>query len=99
MVNFLRNVFSSVLKTNNILEKGIMTGCLRIAKESIFTGLNNFSVRSILDYEADDYFDFTQGEIDELLNYYSVEDKREEIKNGMTVICSAIRKSIIHGVH
>ena len=80
MVNFLRNVFSSALKTNNALEKGVMTGCLRIAKESIFTGLNNFSVRSIMDYEAGDCFGFTQNEIDELLSYYGVEDKRDEIK-------------------
>ncbi len=81
MVNFLRNVFSSALKTNDALEKGIMTGCLRIAKESIFTGLNNFSVRSILDYEAGDCFGFTQSEIDELLEYYDIKEKREIIKD------------------
>ena len=81
MVNFLRNVFSSALKTNDALEKGIMTGCLRIAKESIFTGLNNFSVRSILDYEAGDCFGFTQNEIDELLEYYDIKEKREIIKD------------------
>ena len=81
MVNFLRNVFSSALKTNDALEKGIMTGCLRIAKESIFTGLNNFSVRSILDYEAGDCFGFTQSEIDELLEYYDIKEKREVIKD------------------
>ena len=81
MVNFLQNVFSAALKTNAALEKGIMTGCLRIAKESIFTGLNNFSVRSILDYEAGDCFGFTQNEIDELLEYYDIKEKREIIKD------------------
>ena len=81
MVNFLQNVFSAALKTNDALEKGIMTGCLRIAKESIFTGLNNFSVRSILDYEAGDCFGFTQNEIDELLEYYDIKEKREIIKD------------------
>ncbi len=48
MVEFLRSVFSSALKTNDALEKGIMAGCLRISKESIFTGLNNFKAYSIL---------------------------------------------------
>ena len=48
MVDFLRSMFSSALKTNDALERGILTGCLRISKESIFTGLNNFTVRTIL---------------------------------------------------
>lgn len=47
MVNFLRNVFNEALKSNDALEKGVLTGCLRIAKESVFTGLNNFKVHSI----------------------------------------------------
>lgn len=80
MVNFLRNVFSSALKTNGALEKGVMTGCLRIAKESIFTGLNNFAVRSTMDVKASDCFGFTQKEINELLEYFHIEDKLEEMK-------------------
>ncbi|WP_418766117.1 AAA family ATPase, partial [Longibaculum muris] len=52
MVDFLRNVFSSALKTNDALEKGVLTGCLRISKESIFTGLNNFNVYSIMDEQS-----------------------------------------------
>ncbi len=80
MVNFLRNVFSSALKTNGALEKGVMTGCLRIAKESIFTGLNNFAVRSTMDVKASGCYGFTQKEINELLEYFHIEDKLEEMK-------------------
>ena len=60
MVDILRSMFSSALKTNDALERGILTGCLRISKESIFTGLNNFTVRNITDKEASDCFGFTQ---------------------------------------
>lgn len=80
MVNFMKDVFSSALKTNNALERGVLTGCLRIAKESIFTGLNNFTVRSITDQYADDGFGFTQNEIDALLDYYHLSDKKEIMK-------------------
>ena len=81
MVDFLRSVFSSALKTNDALERGVLTGCLRISKESIFTGLNNFIVRNITDREASDCFGFTQEEIDKLLDYYDLIDKRNEIKD------------------
>ena len=81
MVDFLRSVFSSALKTNDALERGILTGCLRIAKESIFTGLNNFTVRSITSQYACDCFGFTQEEIDDLLDYYDLINKRDEIKD------------------
>ena len=70
MVDFLRSVFSSSLKTNDALEKGIMTGCLRISKESIFTGLNNFSSYSILDNIANECFGFTTKEVEQLLSDY-----------------------------
>ena len=80
MVNFIRSVFSSALKTNDALERGVLTGCLRISKESIFTGLNNFTVRTIMDVEASDCFGFTQEEIDELLKYYNLMDNRQEMK-------------------
>ena len=80
MTNFLRSVLSPALKTNNALERGVLTGCLRIAKESIFTGLNNFTVRMITDFEASNCFGFTQKEIDDLLNYYGLSNKREEMK-------------------
>ena len=80
MVDFIRSVFSSALKTNDALERGVLTGCLRISKESIFTGLNNFTVRTITDIEASDCFGFTQEEIDELLKYYNLMDNRQEMK-------------------
>ena len=80
MVDFIRSVFSSALKTNDTLERGVLTGCLRISKESIFTGLNNFTVRTIMDVEASDCFEFTQEEIDELLKYYNLMDKHQEMK-------------------
>lgn len=81
MVDFLRSMFSSALKTNDALERGILTGCLRISKESIFTGLNNFTVRTISSQYACDCFGFTQKEIDDLLKYYDLIEKRPEIKD------------------
>lgn len=80
MSAFISNIFSNVLKTNNALEKGVLTGCLRIAKESIFTGLNNFKVRSMTDEEACDCFGFTQNEITALLDYYHLSEKEAAIK-------------------
>ncbi|WP_296874831.1 AAA family ATPase, partial [Thomasclavelia sp.] len=81
MVSFLKSVFSPGLKTNDALERGILTGCLRITKESIFTGLNNFTVRTISDKEASEYFGFTQNEIDSLLDYYNLISKRQDMKD------------------
>ena len=80
MVEFLRNVFSSALKTNESLEKGIMTGCLRISKESIFTGLNNFTSYSILNNIGNEYFGFTKKEILQLLKDYNLSDYVDEVK-------------------
>ena len=80
MTMFLGNIFSSALKTNNALERGVLTGCLQIAKESIFTGLNNFTVRSITSQYGGECFGFTQNEINETLNYYNLNDKKEEMK-------------------
>ncbi|WP_289422437.1 AAA family ATPase [Thomasclavelia cocleata] len=80
MTMFLGNIFSSALKTNTSLERGVLSGCLQIAKESIFTGLNNFTVRSITSQYGGEYFGFTQNEINETLNYYNLNDKKEEMK-------------------
>ncbi len=80
MVDFLRNVFSSALKTNDALEKGVLTGCLRISKESIFTGLNNFNVYSIMDEQSSTRFGFTQQEVNELLNEYKFLEQKDEVK-------------------
>ena len=71
MVEFLRSVFSSALKTNDALEKGVMTGCLRISKESIFTGLNNIS---------SEFFGFTELEVKQLLKAYNLSEKMDEVK-------------------
>ena len=80
MVNFLRNVFSAAFKTNDALEKGVLTGCLRIAKESIFTGLNNFRVISIFDEISNQRFGFTQPEIDTMLQDYQLKDYQKQMK-------------------
>lgn len=72
MVDFLKNVFSAALKTNDALEKGMLTGCLRIAKETIFTGLNNFNVHSIFDKESSSDFGFTPDETMQLLQKYNL---------------------------
>ena len=80
MSTFISSLFHDLLKTNDSLEKGILTGCLRIARESIFTGLNNFDVLGITDYNASDCFGFTQDELDEMLEYYSLLEKRDLIK-------------------
>ena len=80
MVDFLRSVFSSALKTNDALEKGIMTGCLRISKESIFTGLNNFKTYSLLDEMNEEYFVFNENEVKQLLEDYQLSSYMDEVK-------------------
>lgn len=80
MVEFLRSVFSSALKTNDALEKGVMTGCLRISKESIFTGLNNFTAYSVLNNISSESFGFTESEVKQLLKDYNLSEKMDEVK-------------------
>ena len=80
MVLLLRNLFGNVLKTNSSLAFAVLTGCLRIAKESIFTGLNNFTVYSITDDEFDETFGFTSEEVQEMLSYYGLSSHYEEVK-------------------
>lgn len=80
MVEFLRSVFSSALKTNDTLEKGVMTGCLRISKESIFTGLNNFTAYSVLNNISSESFGFTELEVKQLLKDYNLSEKMGEVK-------------------
>ena len=81
MVFLIRNLLEQVLKTNNSLKFAVMTGCMRISKESIFTGLNNLKVLSITDERYDEYFGFTDTEVREMLKYYEIEDHYEEVKN------------------
>ena len=80
MVSLIRLMFGKALKTNEYLEFAVLTGCLRISKESIFTGLNNFKVLSITDTRFDEQFGFTEDEVKEILKYYSLEDKFSELK-------------------
>ncbi|MCD7951122.1 MAG: ATP-binding protein [Erysipelotrichaceae bacterium] len=80
MSKFIAGTFSAGLKTNNYLERGIFTGCLRISKESIFTGLNNFNVYSITEIRSSDKFGFTFNEVQDLCNYYKLDDKINTIK-------------------
>ena len=80
MVGLIRALFGKALKTNDALFMAVLTGCLRISKESIFTGLNNFKVLSILDNSFDEQFGFTEPEVKELLAAYKLEEKLPEIK-------------------
>lgn len=74
MAELIRNLFQQTLKTNDSLYLAVMTGCLRISKESIFTGLNNLKIRTISDVQFDEYFGFTSDEVKALFSYYSLQD-------------------------
>ena len=80
MIFLIRNLLEQALKTNNSLKFAVMTGCMRISKESIFTGLNNFTTFTITDVDFDEYFGFTDQEVRDLLTYYECTDKYERIK-------------------
>lgn len=80
MIGLIRSVFESVLKTNDSLEFAVLTGCLRISKESIFTGLNNLKINSVRTGAFSEYFGFTETEVKELSEYYKIGNKFEEIK-------------------
>ena len=80
MVTLIRAMFGKALKTNNALEFAVLTGCLRVSKESIFTGLNNFKILSITDTRFDEQFGFNDEEVKELLAYYHVENRFDETK-------------------
>ena len=80
MVSLIRGLFGQALKTNDYLQFAILTGCLRISKESIFTGLNNFKVLSIMDTRFDEQFGFTDSEVEKLLAAYNLDSHFTEIK-------------------
>lgn len=80
MVNLIRSVFESALKTNPSLDRAFLTGCLRVSRESIFTGLNNLDIFTIISPMFTDSFGFTPDEITNILKYYNLEDKADEIK-------------------
>ena len=80
MVDFMRSLLESALKTNDSLQFAVITGCLRISRESIFTDLNNLKINSVLDESYSEFFGFIQDEIDSLLSFYGIGQKKEEIK-------------------
>lgn len=80
MLSLLRALFGDALKTNQFLQFAVLTGCLRVSKESIFTGLNNFKVLSITDVRFDEQFGFTEEEVSKLLKTYHLEGHLPEIK-------------------
>jgi len=81
MVGFVRSLFESALKTNDALEFAVVTGCLRISKESIFTGMNNLEINSIRDFRFDEAFGFTQEEVSQMLLDYGIADRENEAKD------------------
>ncbi len=87
MVHLIRGLLGNALKTNESLFLAVLTGCLRVAKESIFTGLNNFKVRSITDIRFDEYFGFTDTEVKEMLQDYGLEKKYGTIKEWYDGYC------------
>ena len=80
IIGFMRNFFSGAFKDNKNLSYGFLTGILRIAQESIFSGLNNLTVNSVMDEEYDRYFGFTEDEVEQMLDYYGVFEKEAELK-------------------
>ena len=81
MVGFIRSLFESALKTNDALERAVITGCLRISKESLFTGLNNLEINSIRDSGFEEGFGFTDSEVCMMLKDYGIEDRVPEARN------------------
>lgn len=80
MINLIRSLFSQALKTNPNMYFAVITGCLQIARESIFTGLNNFKVRSISSADCAEYFGFTDNEVRKMMEYYGVEERFPDMK-------------------
>lgn len=87
MIDFIRSLFESALKTNPYLERGVITGCLRISKESIFTGLNNLEVQSIMGTNYPDCFGFTEPEVMEMAEYFGFADKYPELREWYDGYC------------
>ena len=81
MVSLIRNLLGNALKTNDSLYFAVLTGCLRISKESIFTGLNNLKVHTISDVRYDEYFGFTDSDVDELLNFYGLSSYKDVLRD------------------
>jgi hypothetical protein len=87
IIGFMRNFFSGAFKDNSNLSYGFLTGILRIAQESIFSGLNNLAVNTVMDEEYDAFFGFTESEVIEMLEYYGASDKEEELRSWYDGYC------------
>lgn len=98
MVSLIRGIFGMALKTNEFLQFAVLTGCLRISKESIFTGLNNFRVMSITDARFDEQFGFTDNEVRKLLEDYNMSMHYNDIRSGMMGITLARLMFTVHGM-
>ena len=81
MASFIRSLLGNALKTNDSLYFAVLTGCLRISKESIFTGLNNLKIHTISDFRYDEYFGFTDTDVNELLEFYSLSSCKDTIRD------------------
>ncbi|MCI8284087.1 MAG: AAA family ATPase [Firmicutes bacterium] len=81
MISFVRSLFESALKTNPSLEFAVITGCLRISRESIFTGLNNLNIVSVIDNRYGEYFGFTPAEVENMMRYYGCESRMEDMRS------------------
>lgn len=90
MICLMRSMFEQALKTNNSLYFAVLTGCLRVSKESIFTGLNNPKIFSITDVDCDSYFGFTDAEVRKMLKYYDLDDKYDSIREWYDGYCFGI---------
>ena len=80
MIDFIRSLFESVLKTNDYLQFAVITGCLRVSKESIFTGLNHLKIISVLDRKYSEHFGFTESEVLQMMRYYEAESRFSTMK-------------------
>ncbi len=87
MIDFIRSLFNNALKTNSSLEMAVLTGCLRVSKESLFTGLNNLQVNSVLSSTFSGYFGFTETEVKGMTEYYGLDDKFSAIKEWYDGYC------------
>lgn len=80
MVSLIKGVFGQALKSNEFLQFAVLTGCLRVSKESIFTGLNNFEINSVVDIDHDEQFGFTDAEVVRLLSDYDRSERYSDVK-------------------
>ena len=98
MVSLIRGLFGMALKTNDSLQFAVLTGCLRISKESIFTGFNNFEVLSVLNVPYDESFGFTDNEVEKLLDDYTFSATIRKLRSGTMVIISETPICTVRGM-